>query len=117
MDLGLAKVLRIAEVLGLELELGARKRSAASGRWLEAAATSASVSYRDRMPARVLAHAAKTGEVAREFLPHMATLLEEASPTLLMRALSEVFPCGIPTTAWDNLARLGRQTRAGRRYL
>jgi len=114
-DLGLAKVLRIADVLGMNLSL--EKQIAAQGKWLKTAAASASVSYRTSLPAAVIAHAAKTGEVTPEYLPHVATLLEEASPTLLAKALNDVFPEGVPKSAWNNLARIGRATHSSRRYL
>jgi len=114
-DLGLAKVLRIAHVLGMNLSL--EKQIASRGKWLKTAAASASVSYRTPLPAAVIAHAAKTGEVAPEYLPHVATLLEEGSPTLLAKALNDVFPQGVPKSAWNNLARIGRATLSSRRYL
>ena len=114
-DLGLAKVLKIVEVLGLELRLG--KPRTKPGRWLEAAARSASVSYREALPPTVFAQAAKNGEIPAEYLPHVATLLEEASPTLLVRALNEVFPSGIPKEAWGNLAKIGRAVQLSRPFL
>jgi transcriptional regulator with XRE-family HTH domain len=114
-DLGLAKVLKIAEVLGMDL--GFRKPAAGKLRWLETAAASASVSYRKSLPTAVIARAAKTGEVPAEYLPHIATLLEEASPTLLVRALNDVFPHVIPKEAWDNLARIGKAIHSSRRFL
>jgi transcriptional regulator with XRE-family HTH domain len=114
-DLGLAKVLRIAEVLGMDLNL--EKQIASKRKWLETAAASASVSYRTPLPPAVIAHAAKTGEVPTEYLPHVATLLEEASPTLLAKALNDVFPEGVPKAAWNNLAKIGRATLSSRRYL
>ena len=114
-DLGLAKVFRIADVLGLDLCL--KKPAARTAGWLETAAASASVSYRKALPPAVIARAAKTGEVPAEYLPHIATLLEEASPTLLVRALNDVFPRGVPNEAWDNLARIGKATHSSRRFL
>ena len=114
-DLGLAKVLEVAAVLGMDLRFA--RTSARKLEWLETAAASASVSYRKALPAAVIARAAKTGEVPAEYVPHMATLLEEASPTLLVRALNEVFPQGIPKEAWDNLVRIGKATHSSRRFL
>ena len=114
-DLGVAKVFRIAQVLGMNLQL--EPKATGPGGWLETAAAAASVSYRKPLPAPVLALAVKTGEVPPEYLPHVATLLEEASPTLLVRALSEVFPDGIPRGAWKHLARIGKETRIARAFL
>ena len=114
-DLGVAKVLKIADVLGMTLEM--KKRAAPARRWLGAAVASASVSYRNPLPESELVRAIKTGEVSPEFVPHIATLLEEASPSLLVRALSDVFPDGIPKSAWTNLVALGRRTMVSRRHL
>jgi len=36
---------------------------------------------------------------------------------LLVRALSDVFPKGVPKEAWGNLARIGKATHASRRFL
>ena len=116
-DLGVAKVLKIAQVLDMSLFMKKTKQVTPAKRWLKAAAASGSVSYRNPLPESELVRAVKTGEVAPEFLPHIATLLEEASPTLLVRALSDVFPQGVPRAAWNNLARLGKQTKAARRHL
>jgi len=114
-DLGVAKVLTIAEVLGMTLEMQQRARP--GGRWLKAAVASASVSYRKPLPESELVRAIKTGELSPEFVPHIATLLEEASPSLLVRTLSDVFPDGIPKSAWTNLVELGKQTMVSRRHL
>lgn len=113
-DLGVVKVLRIADVLGMDLHL---EKQMAESNWLETAAASASVSYRSPLPPAVLAHAAKTGEIASEYLPHMATLLDEASPALLVKALADVFPEGVPKAAWNNLAKIGKATLSSSRFL
>ena len=114
-DLGIAKVLRITQVLGTDLRLD--PSAAKPGGWLRTAAAAASVSYREPLPAPVLSRAMKTGEVPAKYLPHLATLLEEASPALLMRALTEVFPEGIPRDAWKHLARISKEVQITRRFL
>jgi len=116
-DLGVAKVLKIAHVLDMSLSMKETKHVAPARRWLKAAVASGSVSYRNPLPESELVRAMKTGEVAPEFLPHVATLLEEASPTLLVRALNDVFPKGVPKAAWNNLVKLGKQTKVTRRHL
>lgn len=116
-DLGVAKVLRIAQVLDMSLNMTKTRQARPAKRWLKAAAASASVSYYRSMPQSELARAVKTGEVAPEFLPHIATLLEEASPTLLVRALNDVFPDGVPKAAWNNLDRLAMQAKVTRPHL
>ena len=116
-ELGIAKVLKIAQVLDMSLLMRKAKHVTPAKRWLKAAIASSSVSYRNPLPESELVRAVKTGEVAPEFLPHVATLLEEASPTLLVRALHDVFPQGVPKAAWNNLSRLGKQTKVDRRHL
>lgn len=116
-DLGVAKVLKIAQVLDMSLHMTRTKQVTPAKRWLKAAVASASVSYHKPLPESELVRAVKTGEVAPQFLPHVATLLEEASPTLLVRALNDVFPEGVPKAAWNNLAKLGTQTQVARRFL
>lgn len=115
-DLGLAKVIRIAQVLDLDLRLGTRVGRGKFD-WVATAASSASVSYRRQMPAAVLVRAVTTGQAASSYLPHIATLLEEASPALLVRTLEEIYPAGVPREAWDTLSRLSRLTRTARPYL
>jgi hypothetical protein len=110
-------VLKIAQVLDMTLSMKKAKSVAPARRWLKAAAASGSVSYRYSLPESELVRAVKTGEVAPEFLPHVATLLEEASPTLLVRVLNDVFPQGVPRAAWNNLSKLGKQTKVARRHL
>lgn len=114
-DLGLAKVIRVAVVLGMDLRF--ERRTAKHEGWLQTAATSASASYRKTVPTAVIAQAAKTAQVPADYLPHIATLLEEASPTLLVRALSEIFPKRIPKEAWDNLAKISKAAHLSRPFL
>lgn len=111
-DLGIAKVLAIAQVLGLTF--GIRERAAAHGAWLEAAARSASTSYRTPMPPAVLALAIRTGEIDARYRPHMATFLDEASPAVLVKAVAGAFPAKVPKSAWRNVARMARETKSRR---
>ena len=64
-DLGVAKIFRIAQVLGMDLQL--EQKATGPGGWLETAATAASVSYRKPLPAPVLSLAVKTGDVPPEY--------------------------------------------------
>jgi len=114
-DLGIAKVLRIAQILGMKL--GIFDEATPSGGWLETAARSASVSYRTSMPAVALAQAIRTGVIDEEYRPHIATLLEEASPAVLVKAVAAAFPGKVPKSAWRNVARMARTTMSSRAEL
>lgn len=114
MDLGLTKVLNIAQVMSMDLLFD---KHDAKADWLAKAAASASVSYKKALPPMEIAQVAKTGHVPAEYLPQIATLLDEASPALLARALHEVFPEGVPKSAWNNLAKAGKSLGSSRSYL
>ena len=108
-DLGIAKVMRLLALLGLELGIGptaddtGTKRRKASA--LTIAARTASTSYRTALPPRTLARALRTGELPPEFRPHIATLLEEAPAPLIVRAVEESFEAEVPRSAWRHLSR------------
>jgi len=52
-------------------------------------AASASVSYRKPMPVSAVERALTSGEYESEWLPHIATMVDEASDSLLLRAVRE----------------------------
>lgn len=113
MDLGIAKVFRIAQILGLKI--GVLETQSSSDGWLETAARSASVSYRTTLPAGVLAQSFRTGKVDPRYRSHIATFLDEASPATLVRAVAEAFSSGeVPKAAWRNVARMARATMSTR---
>ncbi len=110
-DLGVAKVFRIAQVLGLRF--GVLSADPAGG-WLHTAAQSASVSYRTAMPASELAKSLRTGKIDSRYRSHIATLLDEASPATLVKAVREAFPGKVPKAAWRNVARMAKETLSTR---
>jgi transcriptional regulator with XRE-family HTH domain len=113
MDLGVAKVFRIAQILGLKI--GVLETQSWSEGWLETAARSASVSYRTTLPAGVLAQSFRTGKIDPRYRSHVATFLDEASPATLVRAVAEAFSSGeVPKAAWRNVARMARATMSTR---
>lgn len=113
MDLGIAKVFKIARILGLKI--GILETQLRSDGWLETAARSASVSYRTTLPAGVLARALRTGKIDPRYRSHIATFLDEASPATLVKAVSEAFLSGeVPKAAWRNVARMARETLSTR---
>lgn len=73
-------------------------------------AASASVSFKDVMPATVLEDAMVTGAFEERWLPHMARVADEASDAMLLRAVREVakktsVPAG---RIWRNLRDMAR---------
>lgn len=111
-NLGIAKVLTIARILGLSFAV--LEATAPRGEWLETAARSASASYRRSMPPAVLARAIRTGAIDPRYRPHMATFLEEASPAVLVKAVAGAFAGKVPKSAWRNLARMARAQMSSR---
>lgn len=118
-DLGIAKVMRLLGLLGLELSLTSSatepttkaKRSSA----VATAARTASTSYRTALPPQTLAKALRTGDIPEPFRPHFATLLDEASPTLLLRATEEVLGPQIPRSAWRNITRWAEELQSNQK--
>jgi transcriptional regulator with XRE-family HTH domain len=111
-DLGIAKVLRVGQLLGLSI--GVMGASQADRSWLVTAARSASTSYRSPMPPAVLARAIRTGEIDEAYRPHIATFLEESSPAVLVKAVASAFPGKVPKAAWRNVAKMARATMSQR---
>lgn len=111
-DLGIAKVLKVAQLLGLTI--GVMDSSPTDRSWLETAARSASTSYRSSMPPAVLARAIRTGEIDEAYRPHIATFLDESSPAILVKAVAGAFPGKVPKGAWRNVAKMARATMSRR---
>lgn len=114
-DLGIAKVLAIAQILGLSF--GIRDKASPGVGWLETAAKSASVGYRTAMPPAALAQAIRTGLIDERYRPHMATFLDEASPAILVKAVAGAFAGKVPKSAWRNVVRMARTTMSSRDQL
>ena len=106
-DLGLNKVLRLLNVLGVTLKLEPKKAKVGHSRSdaLKVAAKSASVSYKSELPADKLGLALRTGKVPEQFRAHIATLLDEAPIPVLVRAVEEAFKSNVPKSAWRNVAK------------
>jgi hypothetical protein len=73
------------------------------------------VSYRTALPADVLARSFRTGKIDPLYRSHIATFLDEASPAMLVKAVSEAFASReVPKAAWRNVARMARETLSTR---
>jgi transcriptional regulator with XRE-family HTH domain len=112
-DLGVAKLVRVLGLLGLDLD--ARRRRAARG--LLMASRTASVGYRRALDAGSLARALASGEIPPGMAPHVAVLLDEAPLRIVVMAVEEAARRErVPTKRiWRNLARWAAEMRSPRR--
>ena len=115
-DLGINKVLRLLKVLGVafKLEPTTSKTSPLKSNALKIAAKTASVSYKMELPAEELGLALRTGIVPEEFKAHIATLLDEASIPLVVRAVEGAFKSRVPKSAWRNIAKWATEYKSAR---
>lgn len=81
-------------------------RSAKKALWM--AANTANVSYKREISPEQLAYILATGDLKREFIAHVATLLEEAPIPLLVMAVEEAAAKErvAPQTIWKNVASM-----------
>ena len=106
-DLGVNKVLRLLNVLGIAITLEPKKAKdgQSPGKALTVAAKSASMSYKTELPTDELRLALRTDKVPDQFRAHIATLLDEAPIAILVRAIEEAFESNVPKSAWRRVAR------------
>jgi transcriptional regulator with XRE-family HTH domain len=118
-ELGVTRLEKVLSVLGLQFGMQDRDsdRPQRVTDPLVLAARSASTSYRDVMPAIELGNALAHGSVPVRFRAHMATLLNELSPQLLVQTVkAAAFAYHMPPKKiWKNLSRLGHELQTTRR--
>lgn len=114
-DLSLQRVSRLLGVLGLSVTV-APQPTVGKTPALEIAARSASVSYRQPLTARVLRAALLQGQVPAAFRPHVATLLDEATPALLAAVVEQLHAQeGVPRAeVWARMRELARSFKSAR---
>ncbi len=106
-DLGFNRVCQVMNVIGLSPGMPSiGPRSAKEALWM--AANTANVSYKREITPEQLAHILATGDLKREFIAHVATLLEEAPIPLLVMAVEEAAAKErvAPQTIWKNVASM-----------
>lgn len=103
--IGTDALLRILRVLGMAIS---GPDGSARGSALDLLARQASVSYRTPMTAHTLADVLTTGEYAEQSIPHLATMLDEASDAMILRAVRETAAAqGVsPARIWRNVKAL-----------
>lgn len=98
-------LIRMLRPLGLSI---AETRAAESNNAIDLLARQGSVSYRESVSPAEVAAAFATGAVDERWLPHVATILDEGSDVLLLRAIRTVADREGVSTAkiWRNVKRL-----------
>lgn len=86
-DLGATKLIALLDLVGLDLQAGARSHSKHA---LQAVSQTASVSYKTVLDPASFAQALAHGELPANMTPHVATLLDEAPLSLIVAAVEEV---------------------------
>jgi len=105
--LGADALLRILPPLGLSI-MSTSTTDESAQQAVELLASSASVSYKDTIPAAEVQRALVTGNFDNRWLPHIATIVDEASDAMLLRAIREVSAASsMPSaTVWRNLKKV-----------
>ncbi len=86
-DLGATKLIALLDLVGINLDAGARKGHQHA---LQSVSQSASVSYKSVLDPAALAAAMVDGALPEQLTPHIATLLDEAPLSLIVAAVEEV---------------------------
>jgi transcriptional regulator with XRE-family HTH domain len=112
-ELGVSKLASILSVLGLSLGVASGKPKMGG---LSMAAVSASVSYKESMSPGLLMKALASGVYPPKFLPHIATLLDEAPAQLLVPAVKEASEkSGVaPKKIWQHMKHWARELQSPR---
>lgn len=112
-DLGVTKLVKLMDLIGLQLGSEARK---ASGHGLLMASRTASVSYKLRLDPEDLAAALATGHVPADLIAHVSTFIDEAPLSLVVSAVEEAAQeRGIPPKRiWRHLTRWAHEFRSPR---
>ena len=120
-DLSLTRAARLCGVLGLAVSVSSPRAMSrrVEGRTLplELAARTASVSYREPLSADQLRQILTSASFAtRQFLPHVRSLLEEASVSLLASVVEQLHEeDGMDrVSAWQHMRELARSMKTGR---
>lgn len=115
-DLSLQRVSRLLGVLGLSFTLTGQRPVIGKTPALTLAARSASVSYRDPLSADTLRRALLSGEAPAAVHPHIATLLDEATPALLAAVVEQLNEEeGVPRAeVWLHMRELARGYQSAR---
>ena len=112
-DLGVAKLEALLSLLGLRIEVNAdsiRRRA------LLATSRTTSVSYEHRMEPDRLARYLITGDLEADFIPHIATMLDDAPLALVVAAVAEAGRRShvTPKQIWRHVVGWARELKSPR---
>jgi len=116
-ELGISRAQRVMGALGLSVVItGARASARSATPALLKAARAASVSYREVMDAQTLAASLSGGAVPARFMPHVRSLLEEASVALLAEVVEDLHARrGTPRAdVWRRMRQLAQEFKVSR---
>ena len=116
-DLGFNRVAQLLNVLGLNSGVpNAEMRNRKKGLWM--AAKTASVSYKEEMDTATLSRALVTGQLPKQFIAHVARLLDEAPIPVIVMAVEEAARNEHvqPKAVWRNISKLAKSLDLSRKH-
>lgn len=117
LDLSLGRAEKLANVLGLSLQVAgsARPKPVSRRSALGLAAQTASVSYRSAVTPATLRRVLVTGKLAAVDAPYVHALLDEAPASLLASVAEQLAgEAGDSAAVWKNYRRLAQQVKSRR---
>ena len=112
-DLGVAKLIALVELLGIELSARARP---AKSNGLRMAAITSGVSLRKQLSKAMLAQAMRCGKIPAGYEAQVAALLDEAPLPIMVKAVEESAGAGSagPKKIWAHLSRWALELQSTR---
>ncbi len=119
-DLSVGTLGRLLQELGARLQLAprvAKKGAAANWSAFATAAQSASLSYRNAMPAKLLAAAMVIGDIPAPYMAYVSTLLDEAPLPVVVAAVAVAASQAKvpPAQVWKHLGAWARALKSPRK--
>ena len=113
MDLGVAKLITLLDLIGLDLDACARP---SQGRALQLASQTASVSYKTVLDPKALAATLIDGALPASITLQVATLLDEVPLSLILATVEEVAARShlAPKTIWRHLLKWAQDLQSPR---
>ena len=112
-DLGAAKLIALLDLVGMNLDAGARTGRPGA---LQSVSQTASVSYKTLLAPAALAAALVDGALPKQLTPHIATMLDEAPLSLIVAAVEEVASssCRNPKLLWKHVFHWAKELQSPR---
>ena len=112
-DLGAAKLIALLDLVGMNLDAGARTGRPGA---LQSVSQTASVSYKTLLAPAALAAALVDGALPKQLTPHIATMLDEAPLSLIVAAVEEVASSSSrnPKLLWKHVFHWAKELQSPR---